>query len=120
MLAVLTVSLGLCGASMALLDRAVDEAQEMRSEAILAVEEGRGGDARTRLLRLAEDWKRRAPVLELLSSHDALHEVQSAIAEAQVCLECEDHDDFLRMMAVLDGALGHIRDAEALSWSNLY
>lgn len=120
MLAVLAISLALCAAAMALLNDAVDEAQALRSQAVLAVEERRAGDAKTLLLRLAEDWTARGPLLEMLASHDALHEVQSAIAEAQVCLECEDRDDFLRMMSSLDGALKHLSDAEALRWSNLY
>ena len=120
MLAVLAVSLSLCAASMALLNGAVEEAQALRSQAVLAAEERRTGEAKTLLLRLAEEWDERGPLLEMLASHDALHEVQSAIAEGQVCLECEDHDDFLRIMSNLDGALRHLSDAEALRWSNLY
>ena len=62
----------------------------------------------------------RSAALELLASHDALHEVQSSIAEAQICLECEDRDDFLRTMSQTAQGLAHLRDEEALRLSNLY
>lgn len=120
MLAVLALALGLCiGARMALGD-AVDEAQRLRSEAILAAQEGRGDDAKALMLNLAVAWKGHRVALEMLASHDALHEVQSAIAEGQICLECEDHDDFLRVLSNLDMALEHLRDEQALRWENLY
>lgn len=120
MLAVLAVSLALCWASRALLDGAVDEALALGRMAVQAEEEDRASDARNLIQRLSERWDERAPALELLTSHDALHDVQTAIGEARICLKCEDRDDFLRMMSNLDAALQHIRDAEAVSWGNLY
>jgi hypothetical protein len=72
------------------------------------------------MVHLADYWRSREGALELLASHDALHEVGAAIAQASVCLECDDHDDFLRTMADVDMALGHLRDEEALSWENPY
>lgn len=120
MAAVLAVSLVVCLAGGRALDRAVDEAQRLRSAAILAEAEGRQADAKTLLLALAEAWKGHRAALETLASHDALHEVQAGIAEACVCLECEEHDDFLRILTNLDLALEHIRDEQALRWENLY
>ena len=117
---VMTASLLVCLAGGRALNRAVDEAQSLRSAAILAEAEGRLGDAKTLLLALAEAWKGHRAALETLASHDALHEVQAGIAEARVCLDCEDHDDFLRILANLDLALEHIRDEQALRWENLY
>ena len=67
---------------------------------------------------LTED--ERAALMETLASHDALHDVDAAIAQAQICLECEDHDDFLRTMADVSAGLSHLRDEEAVRWSNLY
>ena len=120
MLAVLAASLALCWASMRLLDDAVDAAQALRSQAILAEEEARSGEAKTLLLRLVQHWTEHAPLLEMVASHDVLSEVWTAVCEAQVCLECGDRDDFLRLMSNLDGVLERIREAEALRWSNLY
>ena len=53
-------------------------------------------------------------------NHDALHDVDAAIAEAQICLECEDHDDFLRTMSTVRAGLEHLKDEEALRLANLY
>ena len=46
--------------------------------------------------------------------------VTVAIAEAQICLECADHDDFLRTMSTARLALEHLQCDESLCWQNLY
>ena len=119
MLAALALSLTLCVAARTALNDAVEEAQTYRVAALMAAEAGQQGDAKTALLALAQAWKRHRAALETLASHDALHEVQSGIAEAQICLECGDHDDFLRVLSNLGMALEHIRDEQALRWENL-
>ena len=119
-LAVLLAAVAACALSMRALNGAVDEAERLRSAAVLAMEERRMSRAKELMVSLAEFWHERAPVLEMLAGHDALHEVQVGIAEAQICLECEDRDDFLRCMAVTGEALSHLRDEQALRLSNLY
>ena len=119
-LIVLMASLGVMTAGLLYLNRAVTRATALGSEAVLAVQMSRGDSAAETMVALAEFWRTRTPVLEMLADHDALHEVQTGIAEAQICLECDDHDDFLRCMVIVDGALSHIRDEEALRLSNLY
>ena len=119
-LAVLLAAGAACGLSMRALNGAVDGAERLRSEAVLAAEEGRMSQAKSLMVALAEFWHAHAPAMEMLAGHDALHEVQVGIAEAQICLECEDRDDFLRCMAVAGEALRHLRDEQALRLSNLY
>ena len=119
-LAVLAAALALCAVSQRVLDGAVEEAGRMQSLAVLAVEEQRFSDAKTLMGQLAEYWSGHSRVLEMLASHDALHDVDVAIAEAQICLECEDHDDFLRTMSTVSMGLEHLKDEEALSFMNLY
>ena len=119
-LAVLAAALALCAVSQRVLDGAVEEAGRMQSLAVLAVEEQRFSDAKTLMGQLAEYWVGHSRVLEMLASHDALHDVDAAIAEAQICLECEDHDDFLRTMSTVSMGLEHLKDEEALSFMNLY
>ena len=119
-LAVLAAALALCAVSQRVLDGAVEEAGRMQSLAVLAVEEQRFSDAKTLMGQLAEYWGGHSRVLEMLASHDALHDVDAAIAEAQICLECEDHDDFLRTMSTVSMGLEHLKDEEALSFMNLY
>ena len=59
-------------------------------------------------------------LMEMLSHHDALEEIDASLAEAAVCLESGDRDDFLRLMVTVDHALQRLREEEALSWSNIY
>ena len=99
-LAVLACALAVCTAGLFALNDAVDEAERLQSLAVL--------------------WEGRGALMETLASHDALHEVSAALAEAQICLECEDHDDFLRTMSTVRMGLSHLRDEQALRLSNLY
>lgn len=119
-LCVLAAALAVCAGAMAALNGTVDEAQRLRSLAVLAEGEGDGDGAKTAVVQLALLWREREGLMEMLAEHDALHEVAAAIADAQICLECRDHDDFLRAMAQLDMGLGHLKDEEALRWENLY
>jgi len=119
-LCVLAVALGVCAVCQRALDGAVEEAERLTSLAVLAANEQRFSDAKTLMGTLAEFWQRRSRVLETLAGHDALHDVASAIAEAQICLECEDRDDFLRTMSIVRMGLEHLKDEEAVSLMNLY
>ena len=119
-LAVLAAALAVCWASQAALDGAVDEAQRLQSLAVLAVEEQRFSDAKSLMVALAEHWAGQATLMEMLASHDALHDVAAAISEAKICLECRDHDDFLRTMSTVELGLNHLKDEEAVRWENLY
>ena len=119
-LAVLACALALCAVSLVCIDRAVDGAERLQSLAVLAAQQGDAVRAKALMVELAGFWEDRAGWMEMLPSHDALHDVGAAIAEAQICLECEDHDDFLRMMSQVDMGLSHLRDEQALRLSNLY
>lgn len=117
---VLIVSLSICTASLLTLTQILDQARALRSEAILAVEEDNPTRAAEIMVELAELWKEKENLLEVLTSHDALHEVKTGIIEAQICLECGDHDDFLRTISLVGEGLEHISGVEAISVSNLY
>lgn len=118
--AVLACALAVCFLSMGTLSHAVSGAGRLVSQAVLAAQEGRTAQAKSLMVELAEFWKARSGLLEMIASHDALHEVDAAVAEAQICLECRDHDDFLRTMSNARMALQHLWDEEVLSWANLY
>ena len=119
-LAVLAAALAICVASLFALNGTVDEAERLQSLAVLAANENAFSEAKEHVAALAKFWDERAALMETLASHDALHDVDAAIAQAQICLECEDHDDFLRTMADVSAGLSHLRDEEAVRWSNLY
>ena len=119
-LAVLACALAMCALSQATLNDTVEEARQLRAEALLAENGGDVERAGALLSQLAQLWQDRAGLLEKLASHDALHDVAAAIAEAKICLECRDHDDFLRTMSTVELGLNHLKDEEAVRWENLY
>ena len=119
-LAVLSCALAVCWVSRGTLNATVDEARLLHDQALLAENSGDSGRTVELLVRLAQLWRDREGLLELLASHDALHDVAAAIAEARICLECRDHDDFLRTMSTVNMGLEHLMDEEAVRWENLY
>ena len=119
-LAVLACALAVCALSQATLNDTVEEARQLRAEALLAENGGDVERAGALLSQLAQLWQDRAGLLEKLASHDALHDVDAAITEAKICLECRDHDDFLRTMSTVELGLNHLKDEEAVRWENLY
>ena len=119
-LAVLACALAVCQMSLTALNGIVDEAQSLRSQALLAADRGEDARAAELLVQLAQRWREAAGLMEVIASHDALHDVATAIAEAQIGLEFRARDDFLRAMNALDTGLAHLRDEEAVRWENLY
>ena len=119
-MAVLACAVAVCWASQTALDGAVDRAQALHSQAMLAAGNGDRDRAVALLAQLDQLWQERSGMMEMLASHDALHEVSAAIAEAQICLACRDHDDFLRTMSTVKLGLEHLKEEEALRWGNLY
>ena len=118
--AVLLCALAICILSLTALTHAVSEAGDLCSRAVLAVEERRMAQAKSLMVELAESWKGHTALLEFIVNHDALNDVTVAVAEAQICLECADHDDFLRTMSTARLALEHLQCDESLCWQNLY
>lgn len=119
-LAVLACALGVCGLSQSALNDTVEQARQLRAQALLAENRDDIERAEALLVQLAGLWRDRAGLMEMLASHDALHDVATAIAEAKICLECRDHDDFLRTMSTVEMSLEHLKDEEAVRWENLY
>ena len=119
-LAVLACALAVCSLSQETLNDTVEQARQLHAQALLAENGGDGDRADALLVQLAQLWRERTGLLEMLASHDALHDVAAAIAEAKICLECRDHDDFLRTMSTVALGLEHLKDEEAVRWGNLY
>ena len=118
--AVLTVCLIVCTVSLIGLNRTLDEAHDMATVIYAAMENGKKDEAREQLVALATFWDDRAAVLELLCSHDDLHEVKEHIIQARICIDYKDPEEFYSAVALIGEGIEHIRDEEALSLSNLY
>lgn len=119
-LTVLILSLGSCAGSAAFLGGVIEQARYLHNEAVRYVEADDPTKAKELMVELAALWRKKEPILEILTSHDAIHEVKLGIVEAQICLECGDHDDFLRTISITGEGLEHMKSTEALSFSNLY
>lgn len=116
----LLLAIAVCALSAHFLGDVIDEMRYLHNEAVRCVESDDTDAAREIMVRMAMLWREKEPFLEMMTSHDAIHEVKLGIIEAQICLECDDHDDFLRTIAIAGEGLEHMRSTEALSFSNLY
>lgn len=119
-LAVLVVSVALCAVSMYLIFGVLDDMDDMTSVVLERSDAGDREGARETLAQMALIWQDAQPLLEALTPHEDLHEVQMQYVEAATNLESGDMDDFARSVALLKESLSHLRDHESLSWSNLF
>ena len=68
---------------------------------------------------LEDIFEGRQAVLEMLASHNDLHETMNSITDAKVALECGDMDDAYQALVRLRGMIEHLRDHERFSLANL-
>lgn len=116
---VFALTLGVCLLSMRLQFRVLDTMEKHCGEAIACVlaEDIPGAMEHTHALHTAVEKSSR--FMEMVASHDQLHEALGSIKEAQVALECGDVDDAYQALAALEGTLEHLRDHETLSIANI-
>ena len=119
-LAVLALSLTLCFAGSAAVDRAVGGAGAMLRRAERAAALGDIDGAKAEMRALGSYWAARERALELITSHDALFDARGGIADALLCLEHSQKPEFFRACAGVSVALERLRVAEALRLANLY
>ena len=117
---VVLAAVSLCAFSQARVCGVVEEMDILRVEAETRARAGDDTGAAECLTRLASRWQEERAAMEMLTSHDSLHEVYSELVDARVCLDSGDFDDCYRALAQLGEALHHIREMEAVSLSNLY
>ena len=110
----------ICLFSLVSVANVAGEVERLRLETLELVLEGENAGARERLTQLAAHWEGHTFLLEMISSHDDVHEVTSAIIDARVCLEMGDTDDLIRVLEQLGTALEHIRSVQSVRLSNLY
>lgn len=115
----LVLAIGVCAACQYTINRAVYQMQEITTLAIDYANIGDQESCAEQMVRLASKWEEHKPWLEIMTSHEDLHAVTEHYTEASMNLEREHYDDFYKSMALLDEALKHIRDQEALSISNI-
>ena len=110
-LLVLAVALAVCTASRLILVGILDEAEDLTTEIFTAMHEGSPTAALDGLVELATLWEEKTPVLSFLCPHEHLHEVESNIIQAEICITYTDMEDFYSSIALISESLAHIRAA---------
>ena len=109
----------ICGWGISYIDEATDELSDMAMQLMdHAAAENYSAAAET-ITMMANRWERDKPVLEMLTDHDALHEVTEHLVQGQTHLRYRHANDFYQSMALLNESLRHLRDAEKLSITNI-
>lgn len=116
---VLAASAAVCTGALAYLHGVLEEAHGLSTEIFVCMEEGDITAVREKLVELAAVWEESEGWMETFCDHDDLHEVKQRIIEAEICMEYTDMEDFYSSIALIGEGIEHIRDEEALSWTNL-
>jgi len=116
---VLAAALGMCMLSMHVHERALGLMEPVCARAIAAVRADDGGEAARAVAEMDEIMQRCSGTLEMLASHNDLHDTMTCLRDAKVALECGDMDDAYQALARLQGMLEHLLEHERLTVENL-
>ncbi len=120
MCSVLVVSLALCLFSLFYQDKTLAGLDEMRTQAISLVDADDLSGAKEKIVQLADTFKGKSKLLEMIASHNDLHDAYLHIVAAKISLELDDLDDTYQELTLLGETIEHLRQHEAFSISNLY
>lgn len=118
-LLILCLSVGICLFSLIYVSRTVAEMKGMCDEATGLARNGQTEAAEKVMGSLDELWDQHKNWLEVLISHEDVHNVKEQLVEARKCLENEWLDQYETSVGLLVEALNHIHDHEALTLSNI-
>lgn len=116
---VLASAAAICVGALWYLNGVLEEAHGLSTEIFVSMEEGNITAVREKLVELAAVWEENSGLMETFCDHDDLHEVKQRIIEAEICMQYTDMEDFYSSIALIGEGIEHIRDEEALSWTNL-
>lgn len=119
-LLVLLLALAVCLGGTRAVAGAVGRADTLRQEAERAARLGDTAGALRRVEAMISSWREDGRWLELVTSHDALSDIQSAMNDARQCLENHARAEFLRASATLAADLERLRITEAARVVNLF
>ena len=116
----LALAVAVCVWGDVTIGRTVTASDQARLRAASYAETGDMRRAAEEVARLAADWERAAPILEMLASHGEIHRVQEELARGRVLLRCGDADGFQESMALLGECLDHLRSMENITLANIF
>ena len=119
-LAALLFAAAVCTASNLIINRIVDHARHLRTEAIEFFDSGDVHRTEQTLVELAEYIADNQFWLEVFCDHDDLHDIKIQIIDAQASIEFGSREDFYQAIYRFGEALEHISDVENIRLSNLY
>ena len=117
---VLVAAVAVCSLSHFHINRMVNHARHLRTEAILAMDEGEIQQVEEILVELAGYINRNRGWLEVVCEHSDLHEIKANIIDAQASIEFGIEDDFYQAIYRFGECLEHIADVESVRLTNLY
>jgi len=109
----------ICVLSLRYTNGVLERAHDLTIEVFVEMEEGNLTAVREGLVELATLWQEHESMLEVLCDHGDLHSVKQDIIQAQICMEYTDMEDFYSAVSLIGEGIEHIRDEEAVSWTNL-
>ena len=118
-LAALLFAAVVCTASNIIINRIVDHARHLRTEAVEAMEKHDVQRVEQTLVELAEYIQDNQFWLEVFCEHDDLHDIKVQIIDAQASIEFGIEDDFYQAIYRFGEGLEHIADVENIRLSNL-
>ena len=118
-LCALLFAAAVCIASNTIINRVVDHARHLRTEAIEAMEKRDAQRAEQTLVELAEYIRENQFWLEVFCDHEDLHDIKVQIIDAQASIEFGIEDDFYQAIYRFGEGLEHIADVENIRLSNL-
>ena len=117
--ALFALSMAVCTLSAAGIHRVTHRMRHLRSEAILAMEAGEIQRVEETLSELANHLAENEGWMQLVCSHDDLHELKGGIIDAQASVEFGIEDDFYQAIYRFGEGLDHIASIEEISLGNL-
>ena len=119
-LTALLFAAAVCTASNRIINRVVDHARHLRTEAIEAMDDDDVQRAEQTLVELAEYIADNQFWLEVFCEHDDLHDIKEQLIDAQASIDFGSGEDFYQAIYRFGEALEHIADVENIRLSNLY
>ena len=119
-LAALLFAAAICTASNIIVNRVVDHARHLRTEAIEAMDRRDVPLAEQTLVELAEYIAENQFWLEVFCEHEDLHDMKVQIIDAQASIDYGSREDFYQAIYRFGEGLEHIADVENIRLSNLY
>ena len=117
--ALFVLAMAMCTLTATNVRRVTHRMRHLRSEAILHMEAGEIQAVEESLSELANYLAKHSGWLEIVCSHDDIHEIKGEIIDAQASVEFGIEDDFYQAIYRFGEGLDHIASIEEFSLSNL-